>query len=90
MQDYLQLGYMEPVPENDLNKQDVYYIPDHAVFHKDKIRFIFNASMTSSNGLSLNDYTGQKLQQDIVFVLIRCRFNRFVFTSDILKMFLQL
>ena len=88
MQKYLRLGNMELVPDEELNKQDVYYIPHHAVFHNGKIRVVFNASMPSSNGLSLNAslYTGRKLQTDIVLVLIRWRFHKYVFTSDIVKM----
>ena len=91
MQEYLRLGHMEPVPDKELDKQDVYYIPHHAVFHTGKIRVVFNASMPSSNGLSLNAslYTGRKLQQNTILVLIRWHCYRYVFTSDIVKMFRQ-
>ena len=75
MREYLHLGHMELIPPDELDQADVYYIPLHAVFHNNKIRVVFNASMPVFNGLSLNVtlYTGPKLQQDIVLVSIKWR-----------------
>ena len=92
MQEYLDLNHMELVPMEKIDKSDVYYLPHSAVFHNNKIRIVFNASMKSYNGLALNDtlYVGQKLQQDIISVITRWRFYKVVFTCDIVKMFRQI
>ena len=89
MQEYLDLQHMELVPPEEIDRDDVYYIPHHAVFHNENIRVVFNASMPSYNGQSLNDtlHSGPKLQQDIVLVLIKWRCFKYVFTCDIIKMF---
>ena len=65
---------------------------DGATREKVKIRVVFNASQASTNGRSLNDelLTGPKLQEDLWIVLTRWRFFRFVFTTDVVKMFRQI
>jgi len=88
MDDYLTLGHMKPtsVPEK-------YFILHHAVVkHEEKglkIRVVFDASTKSTSGRSLNDClcTGPKLQTEISDVLLRSRFNRYVFVADIAKMY---
>ena len=92
MKEYLHHGHMELIPQDEIEKADVYYIPHHAVFHNNKIRVIFNASIPAFNGLSLNAtlLTGPKLQQDIVLVLIKWRTFKVVFTCDIVNMFRQM
>ena len=91
MHEYLKLRHMELVPKNEIDKQEVYYVHHYAVFHNDKIRVVFNVSMASSNGLSLiaSLHTGPKLQQDMVLVSIWWRCYKYVFVSDIVKMFRQ-
>lgn len=92
MNEYLALKHMESIPPNEIDKPDVYYIPHHAVFNRNKIRVVFNASMPSQNCLSLNSVlsSGRKLQQDIVLVLNRCRCYKVVFVCDIVKIFRQI
>ena len=85
---------MAPVPPSEFNNDDAYYIPHHAVIKKDnpsKIRVVFNASQKTRTGLSLNDtlHTGPSLQNEIAHVLIRWRCFKFVFCTDIVKMYRQ-
>jgi len=73
-----------------------YFIPHHPVVKRCneelKIRVVFDASATSSSGVSLNDclVTGPKLQTEIGEVLLRNRLHKFVFTADITKMYRQI
>lgn len=91
MQEYLLLGHMKPVTTSGK-----YIIPHHAVVkkinNKIKIRVVFDASARTSSGKSLNDllFTGQKLQCDIMDLLIRCRLHKYMFTADIAKMYRQI
>ena len=82
----------ESIPNQELEESTVFYIPHHAVFHNNKIRVVFNASMRAYNGRSLNYciHIGAKLQQDIVKVLCRWRCYHFVFICDIVKIFRQI
>lgn len=95
MSEYLRLGHMELVPTGEIRNENVYYIPHHAVFRPGeppKIRVVFNASQKDMCGVSLNDtlYIGNKLQADILAVMTRWRTFKYVFTTDIVKMFRQI
>lgn len=59
---------------------------------KIKLRVVFDASAMSSSGKSLNDllHVGPKLQTHITALLHRSRFNRYIFTADICKMYRQI
>jgi len=90
MTEYLRLGHMSVAPE-----PGVYFLPHHAIFKKSptpKIRVVFDASSHGTSGQSLNArlYTGPKLQQDIVDILLRFRVHEFVFTADICQMYRQI
>jgi len=91
MDDYLTLGHMTPA-----SVPGKYFILHHAVVkHKEKglkIRVVFDASVKSTSGRSLNDFlcTGLKLQTEISDVLLRSRFYRYVFVADIAKMYRQI
>lgn len=91
MNDYLKNGHMErcqPPSKNELHC----YLPHHAVFKDDKIRVVFNASAFTSNNTSLNSilHQGPKLHNDIIDIIFKFRFDRFVFTCDIRQMFRQI
>lgn len=97
MQDYLSSGHMELVSNSDASYiHQPYYIPHHPVYRPDdaasKLRVVFNASCSTSNGKSLNDIllTGPKLQADIATLLLRFRTYRFAFTADIRQMYRQI
>ena len=95
--EYQDLQHMKVVPESDVeSSQPVYYIPHHGVIRESsittKLRVVFNASSRTTSGLSLNDilHTGAKLQTELVDVLIWFRQFRYVFNSDIEKMYRQI
>lgn len=90
MRDYLSSGHMSIAPEPGM-----YFLPHHAVFKSSpviKIRVVFDASSQVASGHSLNSrlYTGPKLQQDIVDILLRFRVHKFVFTADVCQMYRQI
>ncbi|XP_018376010.1 PREDICTED: uncharacterized protein LOC108769488 [Trachymyrmex cornetzi] len=72
------------------------YIPHHAVIREHssttRLRVVFNASQSTSNGSSLNDHLmiGPKLQTDLRSVILRWRQHRYVYTADIAKMYRQI
>lgn len=94
--EYDSLGLMHQISCEAFNYVYYYYIPHHAVFkatgNTTKIRVIFNASMKSSSGKSLNDllYADPKLQPTIVSILCNFRMYPVVFTCDISKMYRQI
>ena len=96
MEEYRRLGHMELVPEGSKEPTQLYYLPHHAVWKSDgensKIRVVFNASCSSSSGVSLNDLLtpGPKLQTTLWSVLTRWRLFRVAFSTDIVKMFRQI
>ena len=45
IQEFLDIKHMEVVPPAKIDRPYVYYIPHHAVFHNNKIRVVFNASV---------------------------------------------
>jgi hypothetical protein len=97
MSELIGLGYMEPVPPEDLQKpaSASYYFPHHAVLKPEssstKVRIVNNASQVTSSGVSLNDVllTGPKLQIDLAPLLIRWMTHRVALSADIWKFYLQ-
>lgn len=84
-----------PIPTSVHNFGN-YYLPHHAVIKPEssttKVRVVFNASCPTTNGTSLNDmlYPGPVLQNDLIILLLKWRFHRYVFNSDIEKMYRQI
>ena len=95
MNDYLNLGHAEVVPHVDLNKppSEVFYLPMHAVRKESstttKIRAVFDASMKTASGVSLNDtlMVGPTVHPSLIDVLIRFRLHRIALVADISKMY---
>lgn len=95
--EYKQLNQMKPIPTIDdsqiTNESKHFYLPHHAVIKESsittKIRPVFDASAKSSNGKSLNDIltTGPALQADLISILLNWRCHKFVFISDVGKMY---
>ncbi|KAL4153798.1 hypothetical protein QTP88_001631 [Uroleucon formosanum] len=91
MSEYISLQHMSVA-----TSPGCYFIPHHAVYRPEvdinKIRVVFDASAKCGRGRSLNDclFPGPKLQQDIVDVLTRFRVHKYVFTTDICKMYRQI
>ncbi|XP_059217550.1 uncharacterized protein LOC131994726 [Stomoxys calcitrans] len=97
LEEYTSLKHMSRVSApKDVHSCDYYYLPHHAVVKPEstttKVRVVFNASSPSSNGVSLNDvlYAGPVLQNDLVVLILRWRFFRYVFNGDITKMYRQI
>jgi hypothetical protein len=73
-----------------------FYLPHHPIIKPEssttKVRVVFNASHSSSNGRSLNDvlYPGPALQSDLTILLLQWRLHKYVFCSDITKMYRQI
>ena len=95
MQEYLDLGHAEIVPNKDLMKPEaeVFYLPLHVV-HKEsstttKVRAVFDASAKTESGVSLNDQLliGPTVHPPLVDVLLRFRFKRIAVTTDVSKMY---
>ena len=95
VQEYFDLKHAELVPFEDLNKpvHDVFYMPMHAVRKEasttTKLRVVFDASMKTSSGVSLNDIlmVGPTVHSLLVDVLLRFRMHRIAMVADIGKMY---
>ncbi|XP_018377651.1 PREDICTED: uncharacterized protein LOC108770514 [Trachymyrmex cornetzi] len=96
LQEYLTLGHMTPAVEPEVRDNPMVYLPHHGVLRDDspttKLRVVFNGSSPTSSGVSLNDilYSGAKLQSDLSDVLLWFRSHKYVFSSDITKMYRQI
>ena len=95
MKDYLKLGHAELVPPEDMNlsTSETFYLPMHAV-HKQsstttKIRAVFDASMKSASGVSLNDLllVSPTVHPQLVDVRVRFRMHRIALVADENKMY---
>ncbi|GBO17997.1 hypothetical protein AVEN_3578-1 [Araneus ventricosus] len=79
MRDYLVLNHMELIPVSEVLNPRRCHLPHHGVRKDDstttKLRVVFNASATDSEGHSLNDYLekGPKLQKDLLKLLLKFR-----------------
>lgn len=97
MMEYNTLDHMSLVTTDvKSDSPDVYYIPYLSILRKDaittKLRNVFNASMPTSNGISLNDqmWEGPKLKTNIKDVLITARSFMYIYSADVSKMFRQI
>lgn len=88
MTEYEALGHMEPVWDQE---ESGYYTPHHGVLSSEKFRVVFNASAKTTSGISLNEtqLVGEKLQLDLMIILMRFRQYKFGITADIEKMYRQ-
>lgn len=70
MSEYEALAHMEPVWDNG---ETGYYTPHHGVQSSSKFRVVFNASAKTGSGISLNEtqLVGEKLQQDLIMILMK-------------------
>lgn len=94
--EYEKLEHMKQVPASLPEPELAYYLPHHGVTRNTslttKLRVVFNGSSPTTTGVSLNDllHVGSKLQTDVFDVLIWFRQFRYVFSSDIEKMYRQI
>ena len=91
IQDQINKGIIEVVPNSEISLGKVHYLPHHAVIRRDKettkLRVVYDASSSRSGGPSLNDclYTGPKFNQNVFDILLRFRSYRVALTADIEK-----
>jgi hypothetical protein len=95
MNEYFKRNDAEPVPQEEINNKDVFYMPHREVIHKDrsttKCRICFDGSAKGPNGHSLNDclVTGDAAPPEIDAVLADMRCGAVAIQADISKMFLN-
>ena len=95
MQEYLDLGHAQKVTPQELqcNSSESYYLPIHAVYKQTssttKLRIVFDASCSTSTGVSLNDVlaAGPTLHPQLDTILMRFRTYSVAITGDISKMY---
>ena len=91
MEEYFEQGHAELVPTSDLEKPSnkMFYLPMHAVRKETstttKVPAVFDASATSSSGVSLNDMlmVGPTVHSSLTDVLICFRLHRIALTTDV-------
>nr|XP_012153233.1 PREDICTED: uncharacterized protein LOC105664226 [Megachile rotundata] len=94
LQEYLDLGHMSETQVHN-EKDGMYYLPHHGVTKitsdTTKLRVVFDGSAATSTGISLNDtlHVGPKIQDDLLYILLRFRNHQYVLTGDIEKMYRQ-
>lgn len=92
MREYEDLGHMSP-SNFDWRSNEHYFLCHHAVLKNPsgKIRVVFDGSVPTSNGVSLNQclHSGPKLIKDISDILTTFRQHQVVFVADIRMMFRQ-
>ena len=95
MQEYLDLGHAQKVTPQELQciSSQHYYLPIHAVYKQTssttKLRIVFDASCSTSTGVSLNDVlaAGPTLHPQLDTILMRFRTYSVAITGDISKMY---
>ncbi|KAI8430326.1 hypothetical protein MSG28_000632 [Choristoneura fumiferana] len=98
--EYVTLGHARFVDDynakstNQIDIQNpIVYLPHHAVIKplnvSTKLRVVFDGSAATDTGVSLNNilYEGPNIYPEIIDILMRFRLYKFVFTTDIVKMF---
>lgn len=96
LSEYESLGHMLPVSDSELDASPVYYLPHHGVLKEQnrttKLRVVFNGSSKTSSGISLNDILSSRanLQRDISEVLMWTHLHRWLFATEIVKMYRQI
>lgn len=90
MREYIRLGHM--IKANPLQPEALHcYICHHAVAVDRKFRVVFDGSVPTTNGNSLNSIqcSGPKLQRDLLDLVMSFRMGRVAFSADIVKMYRQ-
>ncbi|XP_037945081.1 uncharacterized protein LOC119677696 [Teleopsis dalmanni] len=95
MREYEKLGHLQEIQEDQLLCPN-YFLPHHCVLKSDstttKLRVVFDASAKTSTGISLNEimHKGPVVQSELAAILMRFRMPRFIFTTDVEKMYRQI
>ncbi|GBL89188.1 hypothetical protein AVEN_255297-1 [Araneus ventricosus] len=92
MHEYEEMEHMEEVKE-ECEPEISYYIRHQGIYRPEKsttkLRVAFDASVPSSNEISLNSLqiNGGLVQEDLFSILCRFRKHRIALTTDIKKMY---
>lgn len=88
MRTHEECGFMTKIHETE---ESGYYTPHHGVYSSNKFRTVFNASASTSTGISLNEcqLVGPKLQDDLAVILMRFRTTRIALSADVKQMYCQ-
>ncbi|XP_055622725.1 uncharacterized protein LOC129766235 [Toxorhynchites rutilus septentrionalis] len=95
MNEYISLGHMVPVPDDDQATSIRCYLPHHPVIKQSssttKDRVVFDGSAKTSSGHSLNDalLVGPVVQDDILNIHLRFRMFMIALVADAEKMYRQ-
>lgn len=91
MDEYLRLNHMCPASPLDPNQLHCYLL-HHGVAFESKPRVVFSGKDQTTNGSSLNDiqFTGPRLQKDLMDIVMNFRIGQCAMTADICKMFRQI
>ena len=95
MEEYIQLDHMSEVQDSDRLDRG-FFLPHHAVIKGDslttKTRVVFDGSVKTSSGISLNDtlMVGPTIQDNLFSIYSRFRSFPYAFTADIEKMYRQI
>lgn len=92
---YISMGHAKyiDIQSYDLKAGQVYFLPHHPVINENskttKLRVVFDGSMPTNLGFSLNDMllNGPNTQNELFNILVLFRLHRYVLFSDIQKMF---
>lgn len=94
LNEYESLGHMSRIDPHSTNSDGpIVYLSHHSVLRESstttKLRVVFNASLKTSTGLSLNDVlkVGPKVQPDIIDIVLRMRTYPILVIADIEKMY---
>lgn len=89
MSEYESDGHMQRAKEPPYPDRHC-YIPYHPI-NKKKFRMVFDASAATTSGRSFNDVqlAGEKLQAELIDLVLKFRTFKFGLTADIVKMFRQ-
>lgn len=96
--EYVSLGHAKYLDLEiyDLESGQVYFLPHHPVINENsqttKLRVVFDGSMFTNLGFSLNDMllNGPCIQNELFNILILFRLHKFILITDIQKMFRQI
>ncbi|XP_048000284.1 uncharacterized protein LOC125237334 [Leguminivora glycinivorella] len=92
LNEQLQRGIIERVPNVKEKKHPVHYLPFHGVMAPGKaLRLVYDASAKVKNQKSLNEclYAGPMMLEDLTGLLIQFRCHDIGLTADVEKAFLQ-
>lgn len=92
MKEYEEMGHMS---EDCSNQIEGYYVPHHGILNEKssttKLRVVFDASMVTSSGKSLNhiQIVGDPIQNELFTILLRFRRHAYAVCADVEKMYRQ-